>query len=177
MLLEEVFEHILGEQAHHLAEVLGKVHLTDMADHVCQTVLGDIGFTLDNQSLQFITIRHWLDKKLGAALGTLPLCESLVLTLDKYSRAVSQIHWSDRTDNDTLADVVLDSWQPQPLSNLALESVGLLQTLSQSPPKESLGIKEATGLKELVDFINREESSTLLSKKNSNNVCIFFDES
>ena len=82
MLLEEVFEYILGEQTHHLAKVLREVHLTDMAHHVCQTVLSDVGFTLDNQGLQFITVRHWLDKELGTALGALPLCEPLVLSLD-----------------------------------------------------------------------------------------------
>ena len=114
MLFEEVFEHILGEQAHHLAEVLGEVHFTDMANHVCQTVLGDVGFTLDNQSLQFIAVRHRLDKEFGAALCAFPLCEPLVLTFDKHSRAVPQIHWSDRTDDDTLTDVVLDGRQPQP---------------------------------------------------------------
>ena len=165
MLLEKVFEYILGEQTHHLAEVLGEMHFADMADHVGQTVLGDVGFTLDNQSLQFITVRDGLDKELGTALGALPLCEPLVLALDKHSRAVPQIHWSDRTDNDTLADVVLDSRQSKPLSNLALESIGLLQALSQSPPKEGSGIKETTGLKDLVNLINREKSSTLLSKE------------
>ena len=165
MLLEEVFEHILGEQPHHLAEVLGEVHLTDMAHHICQTVLSDVGFTLDNQSLQFITIRHWLNKEFGTALGALPLCEPLVLTLDKHSRAVPQIHRSDRTDDDTFADVVLDSGQSKPLSNLALESIGLLQALSQSSPEEGSSIKEAIGLKEVVDFINREKSSTLRSKE------------
>ena len=165
MLLEEVFEYILGEQPHHLAEVLGEVHLTDMAHNVCQTVFGDVGFALDNQSLQFVTVRHWLDKNLSPTLCTLPLCEPFVLALDKHSRAVPQIHRSDRTDDDAFADVVLDSWQTKPLGNLALESVRLLQALGQSPSEESLGIEETTGLKDLVDLINREEPSTLLSKE------------
>ena len=165
MLLEEVFEHILREQPHHLAEVLGEVYLTDMANNVCQTVLGDVGFTLGNQCLQLLAIRHRLDKEFGAALCAFPLCEPLILTLNEYTRAVPQIHWSDRSDDDTFADVVLDSWQSQPLSNLALESVRLLQALIQSSSEEGLGIKETTGLKDLVDLINREEPSTLLSKE------------
>ena len=165
MLLEEVFEHILGEQTHHLAKVLREVHLTNMAYHICQTVLSDVGFTFHNQSLQIITVRDGLDKELDTALCALPLCEPLVLALDKHSRAIPQIHRSDRTDNDTLADVVLYCWQSQPLGNLALESVGLLQALSQSPLEERLGIKETTGLKDLVNLINREESSTRLSKE------------
>ena len=165
MLLEEVFEYILGEQTHHLAKVLREVHLTDMAHHVCQTILGDVGFTLDYQSLQLIAVRHRFDKEFGAALCALPLCEPFVLTLDKHSRAVPQIHRSNRTDDDTFTDVVLDSRQTKPLGNLALESVGLLQALSQSPSEESLGIKETTSLKDLVDLVNREKSSTLLSEE------------
>ena len=81
MLLEEVFEYILGEQTHHLAEVLGEVHLTDMAHHVCQTVLSDVGLTLLYQGLQFITVRDGLNKEFGTALGALPLREPLVLLI------------------------------------------------------------------------------------------------
>ena len=121
-------------------------------------------------TLKSITIRHRFDKELGATLCALPLCEPLVLALDKHSRAVPQIHQSDRTDNDAFVDIVLDCGQTKPLGNLALERVRLLQAVGESPCEKRsffvaalllIYINLKNGGKTIPIFTNRQTFSNL----------------
>ena len=56
MFFKEVIKDILRKQAHDFAEVFGEMHLTNVAHHVGQAVLGDIGLTLGNQGLQGLAV-------------------------------------------------------------------------------------------------------------------------
>ena len=161
MLLQEVLEHVLGEQAHDLAEVLGDMHLADVADYVGQTLLSDVGFHFGDESLQGITVGNGFGKQLVAFLHTLFLGEPFVLALDEHPAAVPEIHRHDRSDDDALADVVLDGRQTQPFGNLALESVRVFETFTESALEQSPGIEEPVLLEKTVHFDNRQIPAAL----------------
>ena len=161
VLLEEVLEHVLGEEAHNLAKVLRHVHLTDMADHVGQTILGDIDIHLGDELLQLIAVGHRLGKELVAPLGTLLLGKALVLALDDHTTAVAEIHGHHRTDDDALADVVVEGRQTQPTGDLAGEGIGVLEAFVEGALEQGLGVEEALGLEELVHLLHGQVAAAV----------------
>ena len=163
MLLQEVFEHVLGELAHDLAEVLGYMHLTDVADHVGQTLLGDVGFYFDDKSLQILAVGNRFGKQFVAFLHAFLFGEPFVLALDEHPAAVPEIHWHDGSDDDTLADVVLDGRQAKPFCDFALEGIGMLQTFGERALEQRPGIEEAVLLEEFVHLIHRQVSVALVT--------------
>ena len=113
-----------------------------MADHVGQTLLGDVGFYLGDKSLQAIAVGNRFGKQLVALLHTLFLSKPFVLALDEYPASVPEIHWHDGSDDDTLAYVVLDGRQAEPFGYPAWEGVGMLQAFGERALEQRPCIEE-----------------------------------